>query len=70
MPGNVPWRAAWPCIGRRSGLHWVLDYHECEDSESLIRVLNEIAQSGFLLEKVIPRPDECFVVLFRRNDFG
>lgn len=47
-----------------------LDYHECEGVESLVQVLNDIASSCFILEKVIPQPGDTFVVLFRRHDFG
>lgn len=49
---------------------WSLDYHECEDMESLVRVLNDIVSSGFILDKIIPQADYSFVVLFRRDDFG
>lgn len=47
-----------------------LDYHECEDVDALVCILNDIVHSGFLLEKIIPQPYGRFVVLFRRNDFG
>lgn len=47
-----------------------LDYHECAGTDDLVRVLNDIVADGFLLEKVIPQPEECFVVLFRRGDLG
>ena len=47
-----------------------LDYHECASVDDLVQVLNDIAADCFILEKVIPQPGECFVVLFRRHDFG
>lgn len=47
-----------------------LDYHECDGVDNLVQILNDIASSCFILEKVIPQPGECFVVLFRRHDFG
>lgn len=49
---------------------WPLDYHECENMESLVRVLNEIVANGFILDKIVPQADYSFVVLFRRHDFG
>ena len=55
---------------RCNGPGMKLDYHECDSVEDLIQILNDIASSCFLLEKVIPQPDERFVVLFRRHDFG
>ena len=57
-------------MARCNGPGMRLDYHECEGVEELVRVLNDIVSSCFILEKVIPQPDECFVVLFRRHDFG
>lgn len=49
---------------------WPLDYHECENIDSLVRVLNDIVSSGFILDKIIPQADYSFVVLFRRHDLG
>lgn len=48
----------------------LLDYHECESVDALVCILNDVVQSGFLLEKIIPQPYGCFVVLFRRHDIG
>lgn len=59
-----PYTARSNCPGLR------LDYHECPSVDDLIFVLNDIACSGFILEKVIPYPGTGFVVLFRRHDFG
>ena len=57
-------------MARCNGPGMRLDYHECSSVEDLVRILNDIVSSGYILEKVIPQPDECFVVLFRRHDFG
>ncbi len=53
-----------------TGLHWLLDYHECCDEAELTTILNEITQREFRLELVIPKLGGTFVVLFRRNDLG
>ena len=57
-------------IHRRGDSGMRLDYHECDSVDDLVRILNEIAGSCFILEKVIHQPGDSFVVLFRRHDFG
>lgn len=57
-------------FARRSCPEMVLDYHECDSTEALVQVLNDLVENCFFLEKVIPQPGDTYIVLFRRRAYG